>query len=339
MYNEETYFDKPKETPAQCGKRDWTKPNHWEKIDINKDGIITKPTILCFGGNRTFDPKDANAVCRAAEELLSKDEYAKKISKNDYDLIGFCYGHYPLKDQTEVSRLDDVEVENIEKNLIQPLYLDSKGNRLNIQKAIKNFNMLTVLCHSYGAVAFDKIMKKTFSTMVEKGYSLVEIGDILSQVVCVSYAPKCMIRGVSSIQIISGCDSFDIPKDAPKKMRNTFYSHFYNLFEEEKLWGNGTQIANGNTIGVYTTNMTNNETTNDHPLKILINGGKENASENSKNAKTIFEVAQQTLALSLKNSIENVKSKVFYSKPTINQLYTKTKTILGKKQIDLDMEM
>ncbi len=332
-------FDQPKLTPMQLGKRNILMPKHWETIDIN-NYKITKPTILCFGGNRSFDPRNANHYCRTVEGMLANSNYSKEIDKKNYEVLGICYGHYPLDEsKVETSQLDKNEVSLIEKNLLQPLYLDENGNKLSCEDAKKNFNMLTILCHSYGAIAFDNVVKQTFQNMTDKGFSFDDIMDILSQVVCVSYAPRSLISGVSSIQIVSGCDGMDIPPNAPKKMRNTYYSRFFNLFNTKSMWGNGTQIANENTLGVYTTNMTNDEKADDHSMRALINAGKEGSEERSKNAKSIFYVAQQSLALSLKNSVDNVGSKVFCSKPNINQLYSKTKYILGKKQINLDMEM
>ncbi len=332
-------FDEPKISPMQIGRRDISKPNHWETLDLNKYKL-TKPTILCFGGNRSFEPKDANFYCRTVEEMLTKNKYFQNVDKNDYDLVGISYGHYPLKDENvEVSKLDDFEINLIEEKLFQPLYLNRFGKPLSVEKACKNFNKLTVLCHSYGAVAFDKIIKNIFQNMIKKGFSFEEVSDILSQVVCISYAPRGMIGGVSSIQIVSGCDGFDIPRNAPKKMRNTYYAYFYNLFNDKEAWGNGTQIVNGNTIGVFTTNMTINEKTDDHSFLTLVNGGKEDTKEKSKNAKSIYYVAQQSLAISLKNSVENIKSNAFKSKPNVEKLYSRTKYILGKKQKELEREL
>lgn len=332
------YFDQPKIVPMQCGKRNLSKKDHWEKIDIS-EYRITKPTVLCFGGNRTFDPKDANAFCRSAEELLVENNVSKDIDRNDYDLIGFSYGHYPLKNQTEISCLEDEEAQIIEKRLFQPLYLNKNGKPLSVERAKKNFNLLTIFCHSYGSIAFDMVIRYAFENMTNCGYSYEQIIKIMSQIICVSYAPRSLVGGVSSIQIISGCDGYDVPENASKKMRNTYFSRFYKYFDAKDMWGNGAQIANKNTLGVYTTNMTNQEFINDHSLQVLTNSGKDDIKYCSKNAKSIFYVAQQSLALSVKNSVDNVKSKVFQEKPNINKLYSKAKYILGKHQIDLEREM
>ena len=332
------YFDQPKIVPMQCGKRDTTKKDHWEKLDIS-EYKISKPTVLCFGGNRTFDPKDANAFCKSAEELLLNNSVSKDIDRNDYDLVGFCYGHYPLKNQTEISRLENEEAQIIEKRLLRPLYLNKNGKPLSVEKTEKNFNLLTVFCHSYGSIAFDKVIHYAYENMTECGFSYEQISKIMSQIICVSYAPRSLIGGVSSIQIISGCDGYDIPENASKKMRNTYFSRFYKYFDTKNMWGNGTQIANKNTLGVYTTNMTNEEFMNDHCLQVLMDGGNDKVRYSSENAKSIFYVAQQSLALSVKNSVENFKTKNFQRKPDINKLYSKAKYILGKRQIDLEHEM
>lgn len=43
--------------------------NNWEMLDFEKFGI-TKPTILCFGGNSTTDVITANVFCKITSNLI-----------------------------------------------------------------------------------------------------------------------------------------------------------------------------------------------------------------------------------------------------------------------------
>ena len=58
-----------KSLPLSFGKRDTSKPNHWQKLKFFKHKI-TKPTIICLGGNTTKFEEDANAMCKLASNLI-----------------------------------------------------------------------------------------------------------------------------------------------------------------------------------------------------------------------------------------------------------------------------
>ena len=52
--------------PAKLGIRDLNCKNHWKELNLN-EAKITKPTVLCLGGNRSLGERDANAFCKSAE--------------------------------------------------------------------------------------------------------------------------------------------------------------------------------------------------------------------------------------------------------------------------------
>lgn len=324
--------------PAKLGKRDQNFEFHWKEIDL--DSIkISKPTLLCFGGNRSMDSKDANAFCKSAEKLLNFDNLFSADDKKNIDLIGISYGHFKNnsndKDFVETSNLTDEEIEVLSNAIFKSLYLDKNGNTLSVREAIRNFNLITTFSHSYGSIAINHLINKTYNDMIEKGYTYEDTRKIFSQIVSVSYAPRGTISGVSNIQIISGCDGYDMPLNSNKKTRNIYFSKFYNV-KDKTQQGNGAMISDENTISVFTTNMTTNPRIDDHALKVLMGAGKE-ANESSKFSGNIFSIAQDSLILSVKNSLQNYRSDSFTPKPNLNALYENTKELLGKEQIDLEM--
>ena len=333
-------LDDEKFVSAKIGKRDLTCVNHWKTLDI-ENLKITKPTVLCFGGNRSMDERDANAFCKSAERLLNFDSLFGSRNRNDIDLIGISYGHYKgdkykSQDGVETSSLTKSEIKKFATKVFRPLYLNDEGNRINKYTAMKNFNLITTFSHSYGSMAINSIIEEVYKDMINAGYTYADTCEIFSQIISVSYAPRGVISGVSNIQIISGCDGYDVPLNCNKKTKNIYYNHFYNVGENGKK-GNGTVITDDNTISVFTTNMTNNPKIDDHVLKVLINAGQNISNEQSKFSGSIFSVAQDSLILSVKNSLHNYLSNDFVPKPSLNELYSNTRQILGKEQFDLEM--
>ena len=329
-------LDADKIVPASFGLRKYDKPNHWEEIDITKFEF-DKPTVLCFGGNRTFNPQRANGYCRCTEELLKCNAKLKNYDFSNINLLGCAYGRFIYDGvDIETTKLTDKEMQMLANLLYTKLCFDENG-QVDKSVAIRNFNKLTIFCHSYGSHAVDNIMNKLSNLMQEDAnLNYDDRSEILSQIICVSYAPRSVIAGASTIQIISGCDGFGVPCNANRKLKNTYGNYFYNITETE-MQKNGIQKTDDNSVSVYTTNMTDNTKTDDHSIKVLMNVNKDEQYMYNKNAKAIFEVAQNALAISVINSIKNtVHPENFIPKPNINDLYKINKRILGEGQVKLD---
>ncbi len=322
--------------PFQIGKRNLEKENHWEKLDINKF-CISKPTLLCFGGNRTMDCYDANAFCKCADKIIRNyaDKTSTSFDKNDFDIIGFAYGHYnrDKNDDIEVSSLSSEEKKLIAERIFFPLFLDKNGRLFNKDAILRNFNMITIFSHSYGSIAVNEIINIVFNKFMEFRLDYRDIQDIFSQIISVSYAPRSVIAGVSNIQIISGCDGYDIPLNSNRFLRNLYYSRFYNI-QDEKQKGSGVCLTDENTISLLTTNMTNEKNINDHVMSVFMRGID---SDNKENSKNIFKIAESVLSNSISNSISNFHSKNFVSKIALKDLFMKSKIMLGSKQLEFNM--
>ena len=76
------------------GQRDLTAENHWRTKDIH-DFKITRPTVVCLGGNGTTETRKANNVCKLVESLMGiKIEATNDVTSTykDVDIVGFSYG-------------------------------------------------------------------------------------------------------------------------------------------------------------------------------------------------------------------------------------------------------
>ena len=82
--------------------------------------------------------------------------------------------------------------------------------------------------------------------------------------------------------------------------------------------------------------MTNDTKVNDHSIKVLMNVNNDQDKKYNKNAKSIFDIAQTALALSVINSIRNTIHSHFIPKPSLDDLYRVNKKILGENQINFD---
>lgn len=326
-------LDNDKKIPASFGLRKYDCPNHWKEIDITKFEF-DKPTVICFGGNRTFDSRGANSYCRMAEQLLRENIKLRHYDFSNIDFLGCAYGRFEHHDDVEISKLTDKEMQML-ANLFYKRFCFNNEGQVDKQVAIKNFNKLTIFCHSYGSYAVDIIMNKLCNLMQDSILSYDDCKDILSQIICVSYAPRSIITGASTIQIISGCDGFGAPFNANKKLKNTYGNYFYNISDVE-LQKNGIEKTDENSLSVFTTNMTNDTKVNDHSIKVLMNVNNDQDKKYNKNAKSIFDIAQTALALSVINSIRNTIHSHFIPKPSLDDLYRVNKKILGENQINFD---
>ena len=187
-----------KHDPCTLIKRDTNISNTHCQI-LDNSYRITKPTIICLGGNCTLTPKDANAICKIAERLIglkpptAQNEFA---TSQDVDIIGIVYGlsynKYNKKQNTSNLSLKDTE--NLTNNLLLPLVFNG-GNKLDLTTACKNVQNITFLSHSIGARETAKIIANFAKLILENGYNQEEASAIISNITSVSFAPETTISG------------------------------------------------------------------------------------------------------------------------------------------------
>lgn len=318
------------------GKRNLQCENHWEGLDP-KTFRITKPTVLCFGGNTTTTPEEANAVCKIAQNLVgakqpsTENEFA---TLNDVNFIGIAYGKD--RESSRTGYLSSEEHKELAQSIFLPLCLDEKGSTLPKEQILKNFNQITLFSHCYGTFEIASIIEESCQEMHRLGINRKTMFEALDQVFSVSYAPfqKC------------GCPTLQVVPMIDKELRSgPLFSEITGEFLTGKFGktkGNSSGtvafMENPYTVSVLVSNMLENRL-DEHPVYLV------DRNENwqyTRNLTTgygdkVSQVMGNALASSVANSIQNQNSDTFTPKPTLDEILEETQSILAETQ-DSELE-
>ena len=340
-------------TPYKMGKRNTTQPDsHWEELDL--DYTITKPTIICLGGNGTKTPEQANYICKVAQNLIGlKDKTIENEwpTVEDVDVIGISYGEgYFISSLGNArltgqgSSLSNDEREQIVSQLFTPL-IARNNQRLSTEDAMQNISLITFFSFCQGAFETQSLLNKLEQQMLHFGYRVPECEQILKQVVSVSYAPSTTISNVTRFDIKSFKDfmfsfSHDYEVDCGK--------NFLTLSGNE-LVRDTDKYNNPNGMSLYSDNLANNfPYINEHHLSIIERNDtnwvleKQHCNEIvylGKNADEASQCAGYVLSSSVVAGLKNQINGSFTPKPDINSLYNDCCSIIGQSPITATTEI
>ena len=313
------------------GKRNLQCKDNWEALDINSFRI-TKPTVLCLGGNGSLTTKSANAMCKVAQGLvgikqpITQNEFA---TSSDVDFVGISYGRFGEKDFGS-SFLTHKERNEIIDNLFMPLCLNTDGKPLPKEEIIKNFNKITFFSHCHGSAETSMLVSRTLNKMLNMGIDMVTTNAALGQMFSVSYAPweEC---GIPSLQVVPMKDEVLVGGPDYSDIAHRFLIDRY--FGDRNL-GEGTVAYKENslTINVLVSSMTN-LVQDEH----AINTTSRDENWRYERADSIYgdevsKVLGNALANSIANSIQNQYSDTFTPKASLDEVLEETKSILGETQ-------
>lgn len=311
------------------GRRNMAYKNHWEELpsDLYR---ITKPTVLCFGGNGTITSREANAMCKIAQGLVglklpsTKNEFA---TATDVDFVGIGYGRNQ-QSLKETGGLTEAEKDNFVKNIFINLCINEDGKILPNHQIIKNFNQITFFTHCYGSNEVSSLIGRTYRNMLKLGIDDTTANNALDQMFAVSYAPynKCACPNLQVIPM----------KDIPLRT-GAKDSEISKLFIESRLQSSdqtaGTVAYKEDdiTASVLVSGMLKRRL-DEHP--IFYASRNENwqfiKSKNAEFGDEVSQVMGYALASSISNSIQNQHSDTFTPKPSIDQVLEDAQSILGK---------
>lgn len=323
-----------KSVSLSFGKRDLTKPNHWQRLFFNKFKI-TKPTVICLGGNTTKDESDANAMCKMAENLIGlKQQIGDEMATyNDVDVIGVAYGHIEDAPKYSTTAVTMKEIGDLVDTLLLPLATNSRGKRLGLEKAKQNFSNVNFFLHCYGARILNEMNFDLIRKMSSIGYSSKEILEIQQQMTSVSYAPIEEVFNIPSLQAFSARDFTSmIPNNASSEFQKVYYDVFEGRREFE---GNYVFQEDENTVTLFTSSMSQ-KPGNEHP--IIFVGRNEDWRYPllcPNHADEVSQVVGYTLANAVATGIQNQYSTEFIPKPTPQEMLQSASSILGNTQQDL----
>lgn len=299
-----------KNMPFSIGKRSGNASNHWQNIDLNNYSI-TRPTVLCFGGNMTKTPKDANAMCKVAEGLLSKTSNYKEdfCSKFGVDIIGIAYGEDRVGDKGHLSA---EETKELSSKIFYPLFKNSDGSPKSVQEAQKGFSNISFLSHCAGATAISGILNDVKNEMIKCGYSQTEIQSTMGQMNSVTYAPLQPIPLINNLEVYSGADE----RFPPPPNRQCL-----DLWERDYR-GVAINKEEGNTVSLYTDSLTNDNRNGDHAIQTINSG--------TKKAEAVSSVMSRALTCSVINSINNSNSNQVVANMSSSDMYNQCDSQLQK---------
>ena len=319
------------------GKRNLKVENHWEELDSGPFRI-TKPTVICFGGNQTIKPADANYICKVAQGLVGiKDPVAPNEigTTNDVDFVGIAYG---IDDTTgygknqkisDTSSLTDEEIAELALNIFAPLYFDEKGHIRPQEQILKNFNQITFFSHCYGAAEVNALIYKVYHNMTSVGIDKATAEAAIGQLYSVSYAPWQIVP-CPGLQVIPEKDNTVVGGPALSKISSSFIDGRYrNIYQGE---GTVAFKENDDTISLIVSNVTKDEQ-DEHPISFIArNANWQMQNENIAYGDEVSMAMGVALSYSIASAIQNRNSQQFTPKPTADEILGKVQSILGKTQ-------
>ncbi len=159
---------------------------------------FNKPVILCLPGDGTQNDNSANAMAKEVETLLGR----AGIAENDIQILSV---HYPednkfyseerkvFADNIDISceEINNPEyIKDIYVNVLQPLVINSKGQRNSFDEAQKKFRQLTLFSHCHGTFVASKLMNYLTEEMKKYNYSNEEINLLCEEIVNIGLSPR-----------------------------------------------------------------------------------------------------------------------------------------------------
>lgn len=302
--------------------RDLNKQNHCNNNIENFQ--ITKPIIICLGGNGTTTPKDANSQASRNERLLGlkPNDNNSFATYQNIDIISIYYGKNKESDQ--VGSLSTEESESLINQLFIPLFIDKNTNkRLSLETACENFSQVIFSSFCYGAECVNDLMYDLEVKLLKLGYNQEEIFQIFSHSFHLSYSPFKQDEFLPFVQLNSFQDEFAKTFEMDKYFEHKFgykldgikitydKKHAYRYMIDRFLKPNQKEIR------VYTSKLVNTEnnigkyTINEHSslfIDLDKNWRANEKSQKAKNSECVSIIAGLNLAMAGARAL-NIKRK------------------------------
>ena len=315
------------------GRRNFNCENNWEELSYDKYRI-SKPTLICFGGNGTVNSRTANAMCKMAQGLIglkhptTNNEIA---TANDIDFVGISYGVNSIAGD---GALTDEEKLEFFENMFLPLCTNKSGVILSKEQMLRNFNLITFFSHCHGTKEIAELLDISCQQMQKLGIDEKTTTEVLSQIFTVSYAPekKC---NYPNLQIVPMNDFYlELgPKDS--SISEQFIKQRYSFGNHDR--GTIAYKEDDKTVSVLVSNMIQYRL-DDHAVHIASrNEDWQLIEDNPIYGDEISQLMGYTLAKSIANSIQNQNSETFIPKPNADEvLQDATDILIETKNSDFE---
>lgn len=295
------------------GKRTLSRDDHWIPMDICSFRIH-KPTIICLGGNATTDWAKAKRFCATAERLVGLQQGVSGSYRNyeHIDVVGF---HYGMDNETDTSGYFSKEyINKIVDNMFMPLCVQYNGQKIPMERALKNFSNVIVFTHCHGTKEIALIMANLNYKLMKHGFTSKEINQIMSQAFQLSYSPITDEVWLPSVRIDSFTDSFN-------KGLKSLYSLTYGeeldgvsikLDKPEQFRGKYSFCSHQPRITIYASRLINTEENkgdkniiDEHSITCLERNNDWSIANGAKCADAVSKMAAIAFEQALINSITN----------------------------------
>ena len=257
-------------------------PNAWQYLTPN-DIDLSKPCVICFGGNGTMTDSVANGMAKMAENFIDENSNSSQV-----DIYSI---HYGGKLDATIGNLSYDEVEELAKGIFYRRLVDVNGEPLKIDEMMKNMRNVNMFTFCFGANIFKTIINNVAQYMeFSLGLEDEDICNILGQVFHLSYAPSTtQNKFTMNLEVKSLKDKlYDYKSE---------YSKYFND-------NNQYSIAFGeNTISLFVKQMADNESIDEHDIAIIKRD--ENGKTLSKNANVVADTLESVLKFAVNNSKVN----------------------------------
>lgn len=314
------------------GVRDLTSEHHWKELSA-KNFRISKPIVFCFGGNTAISKKEANGLCKIAQDLTGacgRTTISEIGTTEDVDFVGVSYGR--IREDKTTGLLLPEEREEIFENIFKPLYCDEKGEFLPMEEMQRNFNKVTFFAFCHGALEVARLIERVYDDMVERGMDAVSINKAMDEMTAVAYSPvqKC---GCPTLQVFSMKDETFF--GGPGRLCGAVTGQFMEeQFDKPKGEGTVAFKEDDYTISVCTSALTNS-IANEHGVGVVDRDKNWRfAAKEPKNGDEISQVVGYALSTFVANSIQNDINEHFTPKPNLDKLLDETNSILGDTKSD-----
>lgn len=308
---------------VEMGKRNLAKEKHWENLFVENYGI-TKPTIICLGGNATIDTFEANGFCKLVENMLGLIKRGSTENISDrVDLLGFGYARKNSSD--EVGELPNDFVENFVDSVMIPLFSEN-GERLSLDEAKRNMSKISFFTYCHGQVEANKIIETLDLRLADLGYNEGEINDINSATVNVSFAPlDDRANYMPTLRVLSIRDE-RVGKDVSQVLSQQELASLDGVIvrtdDAGKIYGTPREHAISGSINVISSQLLNaiNRIIDEHLASILSRDNEWHIREFansegdlvvSSNADCISQIMSYVLGLAIENGEKNMYSESY----------------------------
>lgn len=149
--------------------------------------VLSKPTVIMFGGDDTEESQAANGYAKVVQMLLTGNK--EKFPRNLQLLSAYYENHnsdssylaYLMSDRKD-HYLHDESINQLFNQQFLPLISSINSSKLAIEQVKKNFRNVNIVTHSYGGFIAEQLGNMINYRMNEMGYSEEEVNSAMKQI-------------------------------------------------------------------------------------------------------------------------------------------------------------